>query len=309
MIRAAEPRGVLAAAAAFKALTGGWGRAGAARVRSQPRPPGLLGPLSPTRSRPRCWILSRCPRAPELPASPSPPTPAAPAQAWLESLRGPQLERRGLADLHPDVFAVPPRLDILHTVATWQRNYKRISYAKVKTRAEVRGGGRKPWRQKGSGRARHGSIRSPLWRGGGVAHGPRGPTSYFYMLPMKIRVLGLKVALTVKLMQDDLHVVDNLEVPTSDPQYLLDLVRYRRWGSSVLIVDVNEAPENIARATAALKTINLIPAVGLNVYSMLKHETLVLTLDAVAFLEEKLLWHDTRYSALYPFAFPYRDTP
>ncbi|XP_063175019.1 large ribosomal subunit protein uL4m [Chroicocephalus ridibundus] len=185
----------------------------------------------------------------------------------------------------------------------------RQSYAKVKTRAEVRGGGRKPWRQKGSGRARHGSIRSPLWRGGGIAHGPRGPTSYYYMLPMKVRVLGLKVALTVKLMQDDLHVVDNLETPTADPQYLLDLARYRRWGRSVLIVDVDEMPENIATAVTGLKTINLIPALALNVHSMLKHETLVLTLAAVAFLEEKLLWHDTRYSPLYPFSMPYSDFP
>ncbi|XP_053907719.1 39S ribosomal protein L4, mitochondrial [Cuculus canorus] len=301
MIRVAGARGVLAAA--FRAGTGGWGRTGAATVSTEtpqtsepPRePPLLLDPL------PLSPVLRSC----RVPVPPQ----RRPAQAWVDSLRGHQLERRGLADLHPGVFAVPPRLDILHTVATWQRNYKRISYAKVKTRAEVRGGGRKPWRQKGSGRARHGSIRSPLWRGGGIAHGPRGPTSYFYMLPMKVRVLGLKVALTVKLMQDDLHIVDNLDIPTSDPQYLLDLVRYRRWGSSVLIVDVNEAPENIATATATLKTINLIPAVGLNVYSMLKHEALVLTLDAVAFLEEKLLWHDTRYSALYPFSMPYRDTP
>lgn len=232
-----------------------------------------------------------------------------PVQAWVSSLRHPEDEHRGLTDLHPDVFAVRPRLDILHTVAMWQKNYKRISYAKVRTRAEVRGGGRKPWRQKGSGRARHGSIRSPLWRGGGIAHGPRGPTSYYYMLPMKVRVLGLKVALTVKLMQDDLHIVDTLELPTADPQYLLDLARFRRWGHSVLIVDVNEPPENIGAAADALKTINLIPALGLNVHSMLKHETLVLTLDTVTFLEKKLLWHDSRYSPLYPFSLPYRDVP
>ncbi|XP_075302060.1 large ribosomal subunit protein uL4m [Opisthocomus hoazin] len=268
-----------------------------------PGPPAAPEPRSATPQvpPPRSPVLRAC--AVTVPAH------LTPVQAWVESLRHPDAERCGLADLHPDVFAVRPRLDILHAVAMWQKNFKRISYAKVKTRAEVRGGGRKPWRQKGSGRARHGSIRSPLWRGGGIAHGPRGPTSYYYMLPMKVRVLGLKVALTVKLMQDDLHIVDNLEIPTADPQYLLDLARYRRWGRSVLIVDVNEAPENIGTAAAGLKTINLIPALGLNVHSMLKHETLVLTLDAVAFLEEKLLWHDTRYSPLYPFSMPYSDLP
>ncbi|EDL25148.1 mitochondrial ribosomal protein L4, isoform CRA_b, partial [Mus musculus] len=89
-----------------------------------------------------------------------------PVQAWVESLRGFEQERIGLAELHPDVFATAPRLDIVHQVAIWQRNFRRISYANTKTRAEVSGGGRKPWQQKGSGRARHGSIRSPLWRGG-----------------------------------------------------------------------------------------------------------------------------------------------
>nr|XP_007993404.1 39S ribosomal protein L4, mitochondrial isoform X1 [Chlorocebus sabaeus] len=187
-----------------------------------------------------------------------------PVQAWVESLRGFEQERVGLADLHPDVFATAPRLDILHQVAMWQKNFKRISYAKTKTRAEVRGGGRKPWPQKGSGRARHGSIRSPLWRGGGVAHGPRGPTSYYYMLPMKVRALGLKVALSIKLAQDDLHIMDSLELPTGDPQYLTELARYRRWGDSVLLVDLTyeEMPQSIVEATSRLKTFNLIPAVG-----------------------------------------------
>nr|XP_033780019.1 39S ribosomal protein L4, mitochondrial isoform X2 [Geotrypetes seraphini] len=231
-------------------------------------------------------------------------------QAWLESLLHYDDERLGLVDLHPDVFTVPPRIDILHQVITWQRNFKRISHARVKTRAEVRGGGRKPWPQKGSGRARHGSIRSPLWKGGGVAHGPRGPTSYYYMLPMKVRALGLKVALTTKLAQDNFHVIDSLEVPTPDPQYLKDLARYRHWGDSVLIVGINnDFPENILQATSKLRTITLIPAIGLNVYSILKHQTLVLTLDTVDFLEEKLLWQDNRFSPLYPFKMPYSDFP
>ncbi|XP_040842204.1 39S ribosomal protein L4, mitochondrial isoform X1 [Ochotona curzoniae] len=234
-----------------------------------------------------------------------------PVQAWVESLRGYEQERVGLADLHPDVFALAPRLDILHQVAIWQRNFKRISYAKTKTRAEVRGGGRKPWAQKGSGRARHGSIRSPIWRGGGIAHGPRGPTSYYYMLPMKLRALGLRVALSVKLAQDDLHIVDSLELPTADPQYLTELAHYRRWGSSVLLVDLTHEgmPQSIVEATAALKTFSLVPAVGLNVYSMLKHQSLVLTLPAVAFLEDKLLWQESRFTPLHPFRLPYSDFP
>lgn len=229
---------------------------------------------------------------------------------WLETLNEEEDEPTSLVQLHPDVFDVPPRIDILHQVVTWQRNFKRISYAKTKTRAEVRGGGRKPWAQKGTGRARQGSIRSPLWRGGGVAHGPRGPTSYYYMLPMKLRVLGLKTALTTKLAQNDLHIIDSAEIPSPDPQYLVDLFKRRNWGESVLIVDVNEdMPENILSATFNSKKISLIPAIGMNVYSMLKHDTVLVTIGAVDFLEEKLLWQDSRYSALYPFSLPYSDFP
>ncbi|XP_040002753.1 39S ribosomal protein L4, mitochondrial [Xiphias gladius] len=233
-----------------------------------------------------------------------------PVRTWVESLERQDSEPLGVAQLHPDVFAAPPRLDILHNVETWQRNYKRISHANTKIRSEVRGGGRKPWRQKGSGRARHGSIRSPIWRGGGVSHGPRGPTSYYYMLPMKVRVQGLKVALSSKMAQDYLHIVDSLNIPTPDSQYLLDLIRHRHWGESLLIVDVGEEfPENILQATANLKTVNIIPAIGLNVHSMLKHEAIVLTLETVKFLEDKLLWHDQRYTPLYPFKLPYSDFP
>ncbi|XP_075994582.1 large ribosomal subunit protein uL4m [Genypterus blacodes] len=275
-------------------------------------PPNLLLPtnlVDPSR-------LKRLPPAPDCPlpvlrqCDASVPSHLSPVRAWVETLQRQDSEPVGLAHLHPDVFAVPPRLDILHQVERWQRNYKRISHAHTKVRSEVRGGGKKPWKQKGSGRARHGSIRSPIWRGGGVSHGPRGPTSYFYMLPMKVRVQGLKVALSSKTAQGYLHIVDSLNIPTPDSQYLLDLIRDRHWGESVLIVDVGEEfPENLLQATASLQMVNVIPAVGLNVHSILKHEAVVLTLDTVRFLEDKLLWQDQRYASLYPFRLPYSDLP
>ncbi|KAK5865406.1 hypothetical protein PBY51_019682 [Eleginops maclovinus] len=110
--------------------------------------------------------------------------------------------------------------------------------------------------------------------------------------------------------QEYLYVVDSLNIPSPDPQYLLDLIKQKHWGQSVLIVDIgDDFSENILQATANLKTVNIIPAVGLNVHSMLKHEALVLTLDTVRFLEGKLLWHDERFSALYPFSLPYSDLP
>uniref|UniRef100_A0A8C1B0W5 Large ribosomal subunit protein uL4m n=1 Tax=Cyprinus carpio carpio TaxID=630221 RepID=A0A8C1B0W5_CYPCA len=215
----------------------------------------------------------------------------APAQTWLESLGSCDSEPLGVVDLHPDVFSV---LDILHAVEVWQRNFKRI-VSNYEVHMMLCG---ETMETKGSGRARHGSIRSPLWRGGGVAHGPRGPSSYYYMLPMKVQVQGLKVALTAKLAQDYLHIVDLLEIPAPDPHCLLDLVKLRQWGDSVLIVDVgDEFPQNILKATEDMKTVNIIPAIGLNVHSILKHESL------------KLLCHDVCYTPLYPFKLPYSDLP
>uniref|UniRef100_A0A3B5M549 Large ribosomal subunit protein uL4m n=1 Tax=Xiphophorus couchianus TaxID=32473 RepID=A0A3B5M549_9TELE len=234
-----------------------------------------------------------------------------PVRTWVDTLESKDSEPLGLTELHPDVFAVTPRyVETFHHAEL--RFSDHCSHANTKVRSEVRGGGRKPWKQKGSGRARHGSIRScpPLKLNCGVSHGPRGPNSYYYMLPMKVRVQGLKVALSSKMAQQYLHVVDSLNIPTPDSQYLLELIRNRHWGESVLLVDVSqEFSENILQATANLKTVNLIPAIGLNVHSMLKHEAIILTLDTVRFLEEKLLWHDERYTFLYPFKLPYSDFP
>ncbi|KAL0100331.1 hypothetical protein PUN28_019592 [Cardiocondyla obscurior] len=215
-----------------------------------------------------------------------------PRQAWLESLSKLEEKKLGLVTLHPHIYAAAPRIDIIHQNVRWQRMYRWVSYAHTKTRAEVRGGGRKPWPQKGLGRARHGSIRSPLWRGGGIAHGPRSPTPHFYMLPFYTRVSGLIATLSIKFAQDDLHIIDNLNIPTSDPSYIEQLIEERNWGPSVLFVDSYDImPANITLATDQIKHVNLMPVYGLNVYSMIKHNTLVLTEKAARLIEEKLLYH------------------
>ncbi|KAJ8721627.1 hypothetical protein PYW07_002402 [Mythimna separata] len=213
-----------------------------------------------------------------------------PREVWIENLDTIEEQKLGLFELHPSVYAAPPRLDIINQNVVWQRKIRYVSWAHTKTRAEVRGGGKKPWPQKGLGRARHGSIRSPLWRGGGVAHGPRSGKSHFFMLPFHMRILGLTTTLSSKLAQDDLHIVKDLELPTDEPEYLAELVEKRNWGPSVLLVDDTDyAPRNITAATDSLAHINIMPVYGLNVYSMLKHDTLVLTLSAAEKIEERLL--------------------
>lgn len=214
-----------------------------------------------------------------------------PRQVWVENFDTVEENKLGIIELHPDVFAAQPRIDIIQENVEWQRKYRYVSFAHTKTRAEVRGGGRKPWPQKGLGRARHGSIRSPLFRGGGVAHGPRSPTTHFYMLPFFTRVHGLTSTLSVKLAQDDLHIVNDLAIPSSDPKYLQELIEKRNWGPSVLIVDEDDlCPENISAASSGIAYVNLMPVYGLNVYSMLKHNTLVLTMSAVEKITERLLF-------------------
>jgi large subunit ribosomal protein L4 len=215
-----------------------------------------------------------------------------PKQAWLETLSCIENEKLGIIDLHPDVFSVFPRIDLLHENIQWQLKYRKINYTKQRNRAEMWGGGRKPWRQKGTGRARHGSIRSPLWIKGGKSFGPRGPESYFYMLSTSKRVQGLATALSIKYAQDNLHIVDSLQIPSDEPDYIEELIESRGWGLSVLFInDLDIIPENIGVACQAHKSYNIMAAYGLNVYSMLKHETLILTLPALEHIEKCLLAH------------------
>lgn len=122
--------------------------------------------------------------------------------------------------------------------------------------------------------------------------GPRGPKSYFYMLPYHLRTLGLRSMLSIKYAQDDLHIVENLDIPMDDPEYLTELADVRFWGDSVLFIDDNDIlPREMAIALSEIPHFNAMPVYGLNVYSMLKHHTLVLTLSAVEKIEERLLHH------------------
>lgn len=208
-----------------------------------------------------------------------------PQQAWVTSfLTG---QRLGILDLSEDVFGAHPRIDILHRVVVWQRAKIRAGTAKTKDRGEVSGGGRKPHRQKGSGRARLGSIRAPQCRGGGVVHGPKGPISYDYTLPKKVRQMGLRTALSVKYAQGDLFIVDSFDLKSLKTKGFVSLMKLHDW-DSVLLVDGGDVNTNLCRATSNLQKVDVLPSKGLNVYSILLRENLVLSLGALRLLEERL---------------------
>lgn len=217
-------------------------------------------------------------------------------QSWVENFDKLEVDKRGLIELHPRVFAAFPRPDIIQLNIRWQNLYKRVDWLSLKTKAEMPGSNRKPWPQKGTGRARHSGHRAPQWMNGGWCHGPRGPRTHFFMLQYFLRVRGLMCTLSAKFAQNDIKIVDTLEdFPSDDPKFLEQFIEKRQWGPSVLIVDKGDIfPQNIALAAEKINHINLMPLYGLNCFSMLKHETLVLTVAAVEELEEKLLFQFER---------------
>ncbi|CAI4223230.1 unnamed protein product [Auanema sp. JU1783] len=221
-------------------------------------------------------------------------------QAWVCSFDGVEEKKLGIVDLHPDVFRVRPRLDLLHRNVNWQLNYRNVQLTKQLTRAEMPGGGRKPWPQKKTGRAHVGSVRAPNFIHGGFAHGVRGPRTWFYMLPDSVRIQGLCTALTIKHAQDDLHVVDSFDnLPEADAQYLHDLADKRNWGYSVLFVnDTDEISGGLVPGLESVPSFNAMPVYGLNCYSLLKYETIVFSRKALDLVEKRLLSHLQRVEPL-----------
>ena len=196
-----------------------------------------------------------------------------------------QKEKVGELDLKDDIFGVEVRGDVLHEVVTWQRACRRSGCACTKTRGEVKGGGRKPWRQKGTGRARAGSNRSPIWKGGGTIFGPR-PRSYAYALPKKVRALALKMALSSKLESGQLVVLEGY--PHSAPRtkdFVAVLKTFELNKALFVSLEENRALELSARNVPGVQV--MLP-MGLNVYDILKYDHLVLFSPALAAIEARL---------------------
>lgn len=196
-------------------------------------------------------------------------------------------EYKGVMSLAGDVFDVPIRKDIIHRVVRWQLAKRQQGTHSTKTISEVSGTGRKPWPQKGSGRARHGSLRGPQFRGGATMHGPK-PRSHAFKLNKKVRRLGLKIALSARAGEGKLLIFDDLDVPTHKTKNIVDFVKQMENTKKVLLVDGGPINEKLKLATQNLHYVNVLPSIGLNVYSILLHDTLVMSRDAVDRIVERM---------------------
>jgi len=195
--------------------------------------------------------------------------------------------KTGEMELNDNVFGVEINEALVHQAVVMQLASQRQGTHATKTRAMVRGGGRKPWKQKGTGRARAGSIRSPLWVGGGVAFGPH-PRSYKFSMPRKARRLAIKCALTAKINDGGLMVVDNInfaEPKTKDVIKLLGNFEAQAAKALIITADNDEIVEKSSRNIPGVKSIGTI---GLNVVDLLHHDKVLVTKEAVAKIEEVL---------------------
>ena len=191
----------------------------------------------------------------------------------------------GDIELSDDVFGLEPRADILHRVVTWQLESRRGIARATRERSDVARTGKKFGRQKGGGTARHGDRAAPVFIGGGKAHGARR-REFNPSLNKKIRALGLKMALSARA-QGGLVVVDTLAQAEAKTKALKGSFDKAGWAGKILVIDGEKVDEGFARSARNLPGVNVIPAAGANVYDILKHDTLVLTKDAVAKLEAR----------------------
>ncbi|MND91333.1 50S ribosomal protein L4 [compost metagenome] len=192
----------------------------------------------------------------------------------------------GEVELNDAVFGIEPNTHVLHEAVVMQRASLRFGTHKVKGRSEVRGGGRKPWKQKGTGRARQGSIRSPQWVGGGVVFGPT-PRSYSYKLPKKVRRLAIKSALSSKVIDQDIIVLDALTLNAPKTKEFAAILNNLKVDRKALVV-APSYDDNVALSARNIPGVKFVAADGINVLDVLTHDKLIITKEAVQKVEEVL---------------------
>ena len=192
----------------------------------------------------------------------------------------------GTVELNDAIWAVEPNENVVFDAVVMQRASLRQGTHAVKNRSAVSGGGRKPWRQKGTGRARQGSIRSPQWRGGGIVCGPT-PRSYAYKLPKKVRRLAIKSVLSQKVLDGDLVVVDGLSFDAPKTKAFLNVLDGIKVNDKALVV-LEDGNDVAAKAARNLPNVKVVPAEGINVLDAVNYKKLILTQSALQKIEEVL---------------------
>ncbi|MBI5250949.1 MAG: 50S ribosomal protein L4 [Desulfomonile tiedjei] len=190
-------------------------------------------------------------------------------------------------ELDDKIFNAEIRETLVQQVVVWQQAKRRSGNACTKTRGQVSGGGKKPWRQKGTGRARAGTNRSPLWVGGGTVFGPQ-PRSYAFSVPKKVRRAALRSVLSSRLKENNLTVLDRIELELPKTKLFVETVKALGFESGKTLFVTREKDEALLRSSRNLYNVMVLPTEGLNVYDLLRFDRLVLLQDAVAKIHERL---------------------
>jgi len=191
----------------------------------------------------------------------------------------------GQLELSDAIFGVPVKSHVLHEVVIYQLAKRRSGTAKTKGRSEVRGGGKKPWRQKGTGRARAGTSRSPIWRGGGIIHGPQ-PRDYLMRIPKKVRRQALKMALSQKVLDAAFKVIDQFKLDRIRTKDFVELLDRFELGKTLVVLP--EHDEIIEKSARNIPNVKVLRSEGLNVYDLLNYHAVILSRECVGRIEEAL---------------------
>lgn len=190
-------------------------------------------------------------------------------------------------ELEDNIFAVKPKKDVVHQVYVALNANKRLPWADTKDRSEVRGGGKKPWKQKGTGRARHGSIRSPIWKGGGVTFGPLSNRDYTQKINKKMAKLAVKMCLSDKVMDGKMIVLDNLTTNGKTKQFAEIMSKLPNSGRTALVVSAAK-DEALMKAAKNLREIQVKRASDVNVLDLINNQYIVTTEDGIKSFEGRL---------------------
>jgi large subunit ribosomal protein L4 len=192
----------------------------------------------------------------------------------------------GEIELSDSVFGIEPNVHVLHSAVVMQQASLRAGTHSTKGRSEVRGGGRKPWKQKGTGRARQGSIRAPQWKGGGIVFGPT-PRSYSFKLPKKVRRLAIKSALSSKVIDNSILVLDQLNLNAPKTKDIVSLLKNLKADRRALVV-TEDFNENVALSARNIPGVKCVSATGISVLDVMLHDKLIITKEAVEKVQEVL---------------------